>query len=253
MIDSHAHIYAEEFKEDLREVMLRSQEVGISKILLPNIDVSSIDPLNQLVRDYPDLCYRMMGLHPCSVQEDYREQLARLKEELDKGDCIAVGEIGTDLYWDQSTKDIQIEAFLEQCQWAVDRDLPVVIHSRETLDLNIGLLEQHFQGRIKGVFHCFTGTKEEADRIIALGMKMGLGGVLTFKNTHLREELAGMDPEHFLLETDAPYLAPVPYRGKRNEPSYMVEVQHVLAGVLGCDESELHEILESNTLKLFKI
>ena len=253
MIDSHAHIYADDFNEDIEEVILRAKEAGVNKILLPNIDVQSIKDLTSLVNNHVDYAYPMIGLHPCSVTNNFKQDLAEIKTQFSKLECIAVGEIGIDLYWDKSTKDPQIEAFKMQCEWALELNLPIVIHSRDSIDLIIELLEENFKGKIRGVFHCFTGTIDQAQRIKDLGMYFGLGGVLTFKNSDLKNVVPHLPLERLLLETDSPYLAPVPYRGKRNEPAYMAEVQLYLAQLLNMDIKELDEQLEANTLQLFKI
>ncbi|MFY0645081.1 MAG: TatD family hydrolase [Bacteroidia bacterium] len=253
MIDSHAHIYADEFNDDLEQIVLNAQEVGVSKILLPNIDLKSIKGIESLITKYPGFAFPMMGLHPCSVDSNYLNELELIRKSLDEYNCIAVGEIGVDLYWDKSTQDIQIEAFKIQCDWAIDKDLPIVIHSRDSIDLIIDILENNFKGKITGVFHCFTGSIEQARRIVELGMYVGLGGVLTFKNSDLKTVVPSIPIERIVLETDSPYLAPVPYRGKRNEPSYIIHVHNYLANLLGIDSQKLDAQLEANTLRLFKI
>lgn len=253
MIDSHAHIYAEQFADDIASVMDRAKQAGVSKILMPNIDLNSIDAMYEIAEAYPNYAIPMMGLHPCSVQADYSEVLTSIKAEFDKRPFIAVGEIGIDLYWDKTTQDIQTAAFLEQCRWAIDMDIPVVIHSRESTDLLIDLIEENFAGSLQGVFHCFTGTVQQAKRIIDLGMYVGLGGVLTFKNSGLKDVVPSIPLDRILLETDSPYLAPSPNRGKRNEPSYTSLVLAFLAETLGRTEEELDGIIEANTLRLFKI
>lgn len=254
MIDSHSHIYADEFKEDLDASMQRSKDAGVNAVLMPNIDSSSIQAMYTVQQNYPEYAYCMMGLHPCSVQEGYEKELDAIKQELysDKT-FVAVGEIGVDLYWDKSTQTIQEKAFLIQCEWAIELGLPIVIHSRESIDLIIDLLELHYAGKIEGVFHCFTGTKEQAQRIEKLGMYMGIGGVVTFKNTDLREVIPSIDLSRILIETDAPYLAPVPYRGKRNEPAYVRLVLEQLSQTLGIEVNELDKKIEANTKSLFKI
>lgn len=253
MIDTHAHLYAKEFTEDIDEVISRAKLSGVSNILLPNIDVNSIQGITHLVDAYPNYFYRMMGLHPCSVKENYEEELAIIKQELDTQKCIAVGEIGIDLYWDKTTQQIQENAFLEQCQWAVDADLPIVIHSRESTSLLLDLLDVHFKTGIQGVFHCFGGTEEEAERIVDRDMYMGIGGVVTFKNTALRDILKNVPINRLILETDSPYLAPVPYRGKRNESSYLTYVANQLSTVYNVPISEIDTITTSNALNLFKL
>lgn len=253
MIDTHLHLYAEEFDEDRTEAIQRANEVGVTKFLLPNIDMDSVDGMHQLVEQYPNQFYPMMGLHPCSVKEDYKEVLDVLKKELEKGQYIAVGEIGIDLYWDKTTYTIQKEAFKIQCEWAMQRDLPIVIHSRESIDEIVDILRP-LKGRIKGVFHCFTGTGQQALDILELGFYVGIGGVVTFKNTTLREVLKEKVPlDRVLLETDAPYLAPTPYRGKRNEPAYLSRVNLTLADVYECSEEQVDAVTTMNALRLFNL
>ncbi len=253
MIDTHAHIYAEEFAEDQLAIIENAQEVGVTKILLPNIDSASIAGITHLVETYPQVCYRMMGLHPCSVKDNYKEELAIIKKELDAQKCVAVGEIGIDLYWDKSTQAIQEDAFLEQCQWAKDANLPIVIHSRESTTLLLDLLDVHFPKGIDGVFHCFGGTEEEADRILNRNMYLGIGGVVTFKNTTLRDVLKKVPLNSVVLETDSPYLAPMPFRGKRNESSYLSYIAKQLGEVYNLPISEIDSITTANALNLFKL
>ena len=253
MIDTHAHIYAEEFLEDQPQIIERAAEVGVTKILLPNIDAASIAGISHLVDTYPNICYRMMGLHPCSVKEGYVQELAAIKAELDSKPCIAVGEIGIDLYWDKSTQNIQELAFIEQCNWALAANLPIVIHSRDSTTILLDLLDLHFPNGIAGVFHCFGGTEEEAQRIIDRNMYVGIGGVVTFKNTTLRDVLKKVPIERVVLETDSPYLAPVPYRGKRNESSYLTYVANQLCEVYNLPFSEIDAITGANALNLFKL
>ena len=253
MIDTHAHIYAEEFLEDQPQIIERAAEVGVTKILLPNIDAASIAGISHLVDTYPNIWYRMMGLHPCSVKEGYVQELAAIKAELDSKPCIAVGEIGIDLYWDKSTQNIQELAFIEQCNWALAANLPIVIHSRDSTTILLDLLDLHFPNGIAGVFHCFGGTEEEAQRIIDRNMYVGIGGVVTFKNTTLRDVLKKVPIERVVLETDSPYLAPVPYRGKRNESSYLTYVANQLCEVYNLPFSEIDAITTANALNLFKL
>jgi TatD DNase family protein len=251
MIDTHAHIYAEEFNDD-RDVMIqRAKDAGITQILMPNIDEISIEPMMQLAIQYPGFCVPMMGLHPCYVKDHYKEQLDLIRQELDKGSFIAVGEIGIDLYWDKTTLTQQQEAFLIQCGWAFDRNLPVAIHSRESTRLLIELL-QNMPNRPGGVFHCFGGSVEEAEDILAMGMYLGIGGVVTFKNSNLSDVLKSVGMDRILLETDAPYLAPVPYRGKRNEPSYLKEVVKKMSEIFVVSEAEVILKTSENARQLFK-
>jgi TatD DNase family protein len=253
IIDTHAHLYAEEFHHDIANVIERARSEGIDRILLPNIDTNSIDPLKALVASYPNYCIPMMGLHPCSVSTDYKSQLAIIEKELDTNDYVAVGEIGIDLYWDKTTLDIQKDAFIIQCQWAVDRKLPVAIHARDSIDILIKILQEEVKGELTGVFHCFGGDIDQAKAIEELGFYLGIGGVVTFKNTKLRDVLVSVSIDRIMVETDAPYLAPVPYRGKRNESSYLKQIISTLAEVYSTTPAEISAITTANALKLFKI
>jgi TatD DNase family protein len=253
IIDTHAHLYAEEFHHDIANVIERARSEGIDRVLLPNIDTNSIDPLKALVASYPNYCIPMMGLHPCSVSTDYKSQLAIIEKELDTNDYVAVGEIGIDLYWDKTTLDIQKDAFIIQCQWAVDRKLPVAIHARDSIDILIKILQEEVKGELTGVFHCFGGDIDQAKAIEELGFYLGIGGVVTFKNTKLRDVLVSVSIDRIMVETDAPYLAPVPYRGKRNESSYLKQIIFTLAEVYSTTPAEISAITTANALKLFKI
>lgn len=252
-IDTHAHLYADEFKEDIEQIINNAYNNGIAQVLLPNIDEGSIAGLKDLVKRWPNYFVPMMGLHPCSVTENYKAQLDKILHELDSVDYYkAVGEIGIDLYWDKTTLPYQQDAFITQCQWAVERHLPVAIHARESTSVLIDLL-QRMEQRPQGVFHCFGGTLEEAHQIIEMDMYLGIGGVLTFKNSNLKEILPLVPIEKLLLETDSPYLAPVPFRGKRNESSYVLHIATFLSGVLNRSVEEIGEITSTNARQLFKI
>ena len=252
MIDTHAHLYAEEFDEDRDAVLARAKEAGIRQVLLPNIDETTIERLNSLAKS-SEICLPMMGLHPCYVKENYKEQLKTIKKEFTKNDYIAVGEIGIDLYWDKTTQSYQEAAFLEQCRWAEEMKLPIAIHSRESTDLIIDLIKRNSFKDITGVFHCFGGSNEQAKEIIDMGFFLGIGGVVTFKNSTLREELKDISLDNVMIETDAPYLAPVPYRGKRNETSYIIEVVKQLSYVFDVSEQEIKKRTTENALALFKL
>lgn len=252
MIDTHAHLYAEEFDEDRSQVLARAKAAGVEQVFLPNIDETTIDRLNKLALE-SDICKPMMGLHPCYVTENYKTQLKVIREEFTKNSYIAVGEIGIDLYWDKTTKAFQEAAFIEQCHWAIEMNLPIAIHSRESTDLIIRLIKENSLKDLKGVFHCFSGTNVQANEIVDMGFLLGIGGVLTFKNSTLRDEIRGISLEHILLETDAPYLAPTPYRGKRNETAYILEVAKHLSYVHDVPEEEVHNTTTDNALKLFKL
>ena len=250
MIDTHAHIYAEQFTEELPSIIQRAKAIGITNVLLPNIDVDSIEGLNALVELDSPFFKRMMGLHPCSVQEDYKDQLAIIKSQLDTQECVAVGEIGIDLYWDKTTKSWQEDAFIQQVEFAISKHLPLAIHSRSATHELIQLLKP-FKGKVTGVFHCFSESAELANEIIKLDFLLGIGGVITFKNAGLSQALENVDLKHIILETDSPYLAPVPYRGKRNEPSYTRLIADKLAEAKGISAVEVYEITSDNAERLF--
>ena len=253
MIDTHAHIYLDQFKHDLDETLERAVDAGVKRILMPNIDRTTIDDMLELELKHPDYCPAMMGLHPCSVDRKFEQQLYIVEEWLNTRAFVAVGEIGTDLYWDTSTFKYQEEAFRIQAALAVDKDLPMVIHCRESLDQTLDILESLSLSHAKGVFHCFTGTKEQAERIMALGFYLGIGGVVTFKNSGLDKTLAEINLDRVLLETDSPYLAPTPHRGKRNEPGYLDQIALKLAEIYDKDLSEISEITSGNVQALFQL
>ncbi|NCO46831.1 MAG: TatD family hydrolase, partial [Vibrio sp.] len=229
MIDTHAHIYAAEFDHDRDEVVQRAKAQGIEAILLPNIDLASIEPMLKTEAAYPELCRSMMGLHPCYVDGNVKQTLTVIESWLDKHPFIAIGEIGIDLYWDKTFQAEQEMAFVTQLNWAKERDLPVVIHTRDSITQTLQLLEKEQNGSLSGVFHCFGGTLEEAKAINELGFHLGIGGVSTFKNGGMDKVLPHLDMNFVLLETDCPYLAPVPHRGKRNEPAYTTLVAKRIA------------------------
>lgn len=255
-IDTHSHIYAKDFHEDFEEVITRAKAAGVAKILLPNIDLASYPEMMKLNTKEPDYFYPMLGLHPCDVKEDFKLVLEELKSKKEEGNFIAVGEIGIDMYWDKSTLPIQQEAFATQIQWALDWNLPFVIHARDSFQEIFEVMDRFNGPDLKGVFHCFTGSEAELDYILEHypNMYIGLGGVLTFKNTHLRELVKAKLPlEKILIETDAPYLAPHPKRGKRNEPAYVVLVAQTLSNIFELDEKEVGRITSQNALDLFNL
>lgn len=239
LIDTHAHVYADSFSPDREEMLQRAAQCGIKAIYLPNIDVSSIEPMLELEKARPDFCFAMMGLHPCSVGEDFREALAIIRQWLERRPFCAIGEIGIDLYWDKSLRSQQEEAFIEQMRWALEFNLPIVIHARESLDVILDLMSPIQQSGLRGIFHCFTGTAEQAKRILDLGFLMGIGGVLTYKNSGLEAVLKTVPLTSLVLETDSPYLPPVPFRGKRNESSYLPYIAAKLAEIYGKDVEEI--------------
>lgn len=250
-VDTHAHLYAKQFDEDQSEMLQRSFDQKIERICLPNIDSSSIQAMLDLESTYPKQCFAMMGLHPCSVKENYKEELAIVKEWLDRRPFCAVGEIGIDLYWDKSFFEQQKEAFSQQIQWAKDLNLPIVIHARDATDIIIDIVRKEKGANLRGIFHCFGGSLEQAKSIIDLGFYLGIGGVLTFKKSGLDKVLADVPLEHLVLETDAPYLAPSPFRGKRNESAYIRQVADKLAEVKNIDLAEVAKVTTQNAAEIF--
>lgn len=254
LIDTHSHVYSEAFEGEHEEMIKRAFDSGVEKIYMPNIDLSSVEPMKQIHAKYPNRCLMMMGLHPTSVGEDVKAVLPRIKAYLEDGsDYHAVGEIGIDLYWDKTHLAEQQWAFREQIQWAKDQSLPIVIHCRDAFDEILTILDEVNDKRLYGIFHCFTGNLEQAGHILGYGgFKLGIGGVVTFKNAGLDKVVAQLAMEDLVLETDAPYLAPHPYRGKRNEVAYVKEVALKLADVFGITLEEVAEISRSNALRIFE-
>jgi len=253
LIDTHAHIYAEEFVNDRQEMIDRVRVSGVNKVLMPGIDSTTHAEMLKLEDSYPGLCLAMMGLHPCSVKENYLDELAIVESHLEARKFVAIGEIGLDFYWDLSFKEQQFAAFHRQTALARQYGLPIVIHSRNSTDECIELVSSHQDGRLKGVFHCFSGTVSQAKQIIDLGFFLGIGGVLTFKNAGLDRVMEEIDLRAVVLETDSPYLAPVPYRGKRNEPAYTSYVAEKLALVKKLDIAEIASITTANAQELFGV
>ena len=250
IIDTHAHLYSEEFQEDIDLVIERAQKIGVSKIYLPAIDSTETEAMLNLEQKFPETCIAMMGLHPCYVKENVVDELAHVKSWLDKRDFVAIGEIGLDFYWDKTFTDQQYEAFYTQMQWALDLNRPIVIHTRNAMQETINRVKPFAQKGLKGIFHCFSGSAESAKQIIDLGFLMGIGGVITYKNAGLPEVLENVGLEHLVLETDAPYLTPVPFRGKRNETSYLTYIISKLAIAKQVSEEEVARITSENAEKL---
>lgn len=253
LVDTHAHLYSSQFQDDIHEMMQRARENGVEKMLLPNIDRSSTEAMWKVVNGYPDQCFPMMGLHPCSVNGTYKEELGHVQEELATGRYIAVGEIGIDLYWDKTYLTEQTIAFEQQMEWAKELNLPVAIHCRESFDEIFASVQKAQDGRLRGVLHCFTGTAAQAQRCIDLGLHLGLGGVLTFKKSGIDDAIKHIPMEWLLLETDAPYLAPTPHRGKRNESGYTKLVAEKLAEVKEMSLEAVAAITTENAQNLFKL
>ena len=250
MIDTHSHIYGPEFDDDRAEVLQRARLAGVDKVLLPNINEESIARMLQVAKEYPDMCYPMMGLHPEDVKEDWAQVLDRMEVLLDG--MIAVGEVGLDFYWDTTFRKEQIEAFERQICWAVERNLPLVIHMRKAEQELLEVMERHKSDGLRGVFHCFGGSKETASRMLKHeGFVLGIGGVVTFKNSRLAETLRHVPLDRIVLETDAPYLAPVPYRGKRNEPSYVAHVARFLSNIYNVSEEEVNDVTNLAVKRVF--
>ncbi|HEX7413884.1 MAG TPA: TatD family hydrolase [Bacteroidia bacterium] len=250
-VDTHTHLYSEEFTTDIDEVLKRAIDVGIEKFLLPNIDSSSVYVMHTLCEKFPQHCFPMMGLHPCSVKENYLEELAIIYNLLKTKKYIAVGEIGIDLYWDKTFYKQQVDAFTKQINWALEFNLPIVIHCRNSFDEIYEILCS-FRKLPKGIFHCFSGNEEQANKIIETSnFKLGIGGVLTFKNSGLDKAIVNINLKHFVLETDSPYLAPIPHRGKRNESSYIPLIAAKLAEIKKCSVLEIASITTANAKDVF--
>lgn len=252
-IDTHTHLYHKQFDQDRNEMVRRALDAGVHKLFLPNIDITSVEALHTMCDEHPDTCFPMMGLHPCSVGEDPNRDLAEVERLLGTGRYWAVGEIGIDLHWDKTWIEQQKDVFRQQVRWAKDLALPVVIHCRESFEEVMAIVEEENNEHLTGVFHCFTGTEEEARRIIELGgFMLGIGGVITYPKSGLAETMAQVGAKHCVLETDSPYLAPVPYRGKRNESSYIPHIAEALAAAVGLSVEEVARITTANAEQLFE-
>ncbi len=253
IIDTHSHIYLEEFASECSQIVERAESEGVRMVLMPAIDAQHHKHMLSLEVSYPAFCRSMMGLHPCSVKENWKEELSIASSLLTSNKFIAIGEIGLDFYWDLKFSDQQYEAFRLQLGWALQYNLPVSIHSRNATDECIEVVSQEQNGNLTGVFHCFSGNTEQAKKIIDLGLYLGIGGVVTFKNSGLDKVIREVGLEHVVLETDAPYLAPVPFRGKRNEPSYLKYVVDKLSEVTGLSREKVCEITTRNAKKIFRV
>lgn len=253
MIDTHTHLYSEEFDNDRAAVIARAKAAGVTHCFIPAIDSIYTDRMFALKNDYPDYVFLMNGLHPCNVKENYKEELAHVENLMPTHPFCAIGEIGIDLYWDKTFLKEQQEAFAWQIQLAKKHKLPIVIHCREAFEEVFEVLESEKGDDLLGIFHCFTGTEEQAHRAIGYGLHLGIGGVVTFKNGKLDQFLKNIDLQHLVLETDSPYLAPVPYRGKRNESAYIVQVMQKLSDIYALPESEIERITNANATKIFQL
>lgn len=252
LIDTHAHIYTENMLNDAEEIINRAKQAGVSKILMPNIDANSIQDMLHLFKTYPNYCYPMLGLHPCDVKDFFKEELKLIFSQY-TDDYVAIGEIGLDLHWDKTSLNRQIEALSYQVDFALSKDLPISVHVREAFPEILNFLESYRGKGLRGVIHCFTGNIEEAEKCIDLGLYLGIGGVLTFKNSGVDKTIANVGLEHLILETDSPYLAPTPYRGKNNEPSYLPLIAKRLAEVKNVSIEEVAQQTTANANNLFNL
>jgi len=253
LTDTHAHLYGSQFSGDRAEMMQRAFDAGVSRFFLPAIDSSYLDAMFQFEKDYPEYTHLMMGLHPTSVKENVEEELAIVREWLEKRKFCAIGEIGIDLYWDKTFFKEQQHAFRTQIQWAKEFKLPIAIHCRESFDEIFEILEEEKSDDLFGIFHCFTGTKEQAEKAISYNMKLGIGGVVTFKNGKIDTFLNEIPLNHIVLETDAPYLAPAPFRGKRNESSYLTLIAEKLATIYNTTTEEIAAVTTANSKDVFGV
>lgn len=253
-IDTHTHLYSSQFDEDRTEMIHRALDAGVEKLLLPNIDLESIEGMYALEKQFPTNCFAMMGLHPCSVDADFEKTLILLKSELDKRKFIAIGEIGIDLFWDKTFLEQQKQAFAIQIEWAKELQIPIVIHARDSFQEIFEVLDQHNDERLTGVFHCFTGTENEIEKIRSYGgFLFGIGGVVTFKKSGLDAVIKNLDLNEIILETDSPFLAPHPNRGKRNESSYIPLIAEKLSDIFETSIENIAQITSENAKKCFTL
>ncbi|MES3019570.1 MAG: TatD family hydrolase [Bacteroidota bacterium] len=253
LTDTHTHLYYEADPEKLAQLMQRCLEKNVNRLFLPNVDSSSIPQVFNLASLYPDNCFPMLGLHPCDVKENFEEELDLITRAKDQAKIYAIGEIGIDLYWDKTTLPFQQRAFRQQIAWAKDLNLPIVIHCREAFDEIFEILSELRDDRLRGIFHCFTGTAQQAAKVIDLNFYLGIGGVLTYKNSGLDKAIADVSLDHLVLETDSPYLTPVPFRGKPNESSYLVYVAQKLADLKQVSIEEVARVTTHNSKMVFGI
>jgi len=251
LVDTHTHLYSDQFSGDIKDVIQRSKDSDVGRLYLPAIDSKSHKAMLNLEDKFPEICFAMMGLHPCSVGDDYKKELREIETWLGRRKWVAIGEIGLDFFWDKSYTTQQYEAFELQIKWAKELDIPVVIHTRNATEEVIQLIEKLKDEKLRGIFHCFSGTAEQAKRVIDLGFYLGIGGVVTFKNGGLAEVLKEVSLADLVLETDSPYLAPVPYRGKRNESCYLQLIAQKVAEMYGIGMVEVSRVTSENANKIF--
>jgi len=253
LVDTHSHIYSEEYNGEIDEVIKRAVESGVEKILLPNIDSSTIKRMLDVTNQYQNICYPMIGIHPTSVKDDFEEELEMVEYWLKRRKFYGIGEIGIDLYWDNTYREEQEYVFKRQLFHANELGLPVSIHTRDSFEVAFELIKQGGYKNLKGVFHCFSGNVDQAKEVINSGFKIGVGGVVTFKNSGVDSMLSALTPEDIVLETDSPYLAPMPFRGKRNESSNLILILKKVAGIYDIPEQQLAEITTKTATELFKL
>jgi TatD DNase family protein len=251
IIDTHCHLYLEEFRDDIEQVIARAREYGVTRFYLPAINSEETANMLFLEAQYPEVCVPMMGLHPCYVKENYKDELAAVEDWLSKRSFVAIGEIGLDFYWDKTFVKEQYESFNHQMQLALDRNLPIVIHTRNAMRETLETVKPFADKGLRGIFHCFSGNANDAKQVVDMGFYLGIGGVITYKNGGLPEALANISLEHMVLETDSPYLSPVPYRGKRNESSYLQYIIQKLAEVKNATIEEVAALTTANAQKIF--
>lgn len=251
LIDTHTHLYLEDFKADIEEIILRAQHVGVEKFYLPAIDSSETTNVLELEKKYPGVCFAMAGLHPCSVKENYEEELDQIKNSLAARKYCGIGETGLDFYWDRTFEKQQLIALEKQLEWALEFNTPIILHTRNATDETINVVKPFAKKGVRGIFHCFGGTKQNAIDIIEMGFYMGIGGVVTYKNSGLDKVLLEINCDNLVLETDAPYLTPAPFRGKRNESSYLPLIAEKIAIIYNLPIEEIARITTENAEKLF--
>lgn len=252
LVDTHCHLYSKEFVDDIDTIIEHAKNIGVTKFYLPAIDSTSLQPMLALEARYPNICYAMMGLHPCYVKDNYKDELQIVANQLAKRQFVAIGEIGLDFYWDKTFATQQHEAFELQMQWALDKKLPIVIHTRNAMQETINMVAPFAAKGLTGIFHCFSGSYQSAKQITDMNFMLGIGGVITYKNAGLPEALKDIPSKFFVLETDAPYLSPVPFRGKRNESSYLPYILEKLADTKQISIEEMASITTTNAERMFK-